>query len=106
VAADLGIEFFKYRGGLIKDSRPFCVERNDIIYHIEEIKSWGDIKQWQGRRHGTDESTIITFLGGYNCRHTLIGVSEMDVPKETLQDAIDKGWYNPSDFVRKRLGLV
>lgn len=105
VAYELGFEWFRYRGGLIKDSREFCVERDDKAYHRAQVAEWGTIKQWQGRREGTDESTIFTFLGGYNCKHTLIGVSEMDVPVEDLRAAMMAGYYQPPEFVKKRLGL-
>lgn len=105
VADGLGLEWFRYAGGLIKTSRQFCIDRDDKYWHRNEVSSWGKLKPWDGWMRGTDESTIFAFLGGWWCNHTLIGVSEMDVPVEDLRAAMMAGYYQPSDFVQKRLGI-
>jgi hypothetical protein len=68
----LGIKKYLYAGGLISDSRPFCVARDGKIYTREEVRSWGRLGDWKGKIVGTDESTIFIYLGGYRCRHWLI----------------------------------
>lgn len=92
VAVDYGFKYYKYKGGLIKDTRCFCFERVNGIYHIGEIRDWGAKPDlWNcgnkkikggGRRQGTNSSTIFSYLGGYNCIHSLIPVSTVDVPED------------------------
>lgn len=82
IANDLGLDWFRYAGGLIKDSRVFCVERNGKFFHRSEVEGWGAIPQWQGRDRNTNQNTIFTLLGGYNCKHSLLPVSSSAVPKE------------------------
>lgn len=72
IATDLGVEFYSYSGGRVRDTRSFCTARTGKIFHIEEIMSWGNIKQWQGRNANTNEDNIRFLLGGYNCIHSLI----------------------------------
>jgi hypothetical protein len=64
-------------------TRPFCEERVGNFYHQKEIESWANI-DWQGKRPGTTSSSIFIYCGGYNCRHSLIPVSETLVPKIDL----------------------
>ncbi|MCA9813211.1 MAG: hypothetical protein KC483_10190 [Nitrosarchaeum sp.] len=66
-AADFGVELFAYVGGLIKSSRDFCIERDGGVFTLAEIKSWDN-----GQGLPAD-----IYLGGYNCRHRLIAVSEV-----------------------------
>ena len=81
-AAFEGHEWWIYQGGLIEDSREFCVERNNKIYHVSEIRDWANLDDWAGRMPGTDESTIFDNLGGYRCNHILVPVAEGDVPDD------------------------
>jgi len=84
IANDLGINKFRYQGNIIKDSREFCIERNDKIFTREEITSWGSENyrgegttgpgQWQGRNRETNENNIFTYRGGYNCKHSFVAV--------------------------------
>jgi len=68
----LGIKKFRYTGGLINDSRPFCVARDGRVFDEGEIRSWGRLGDWKGKIPGTDEATIFIYLGGYRCRHWLV----------------------------------
>jgi hypothetical protein len=70
----LGFTKFRYAGGLIKDSRDFCVARNGGVYNVDTIRSWADIGTWQGKIPNTTRTTIFFYLGGYRCRHWLIPV--------------------------------
>lgn len=95
ISDDIGIKYYRYAGGSIKDTRCFCLERVGNVYHIDEIRSWGDQPNlWTncagnggktgGRAHGTNSSNIIQVLGGYNCIHSLVVVSESNVPQSVL----------------------
>lgn len=74
IAKLLGFKKYKYVGGLIKDSRDFCIERNGGTFDVETIRSWADIPSWQGKIPNTTRTTIFSYLGGYRCRHWLIPV--------------------------------
>ena len=94
-AQELGVEWWSYIGGLIDDSRCFCVQRNGGYYHTDEIRQWGNLEDigacrtdngWAGRMPNTDAETIFVKRGGYRCQHSFIPVSESVVP----QSAIDR----------------
>ena len=72
----LGYDNFRYEGGLIPDSRPFCVERNGNKYTKNEISAWADLPDWRGRMPGTNTQTIFYYLGGYRCRHWLVPIKK------------------------------
>lgn len=91
ISTDLGLEWYYYQGSLIKDSRPFCKERAGKYYHQKEVESWAN-KSWQGKFSGTDETTIFTYAGGYNCRHSIIPVSRAIVPKSDIERARAMGF--------------
>lgn len=83
MTADLKLDWYMFSGGVMDKSREFCIERSGNYYHRKEIEKWPNLS-WQGKRQGTTKSSIFIFLGGYNCRHSLIPVSEKIVPKEDL----------------------
>lgn len=118
IAKQNGIEFFKYLGGEVQDTRCFCDLRNGKIFHRKEIEAWGNGQisdgvpggsecdfPWKGMNKTTTSATIFTYLGGYNCRHSLIIVSDINVPVEVFQRVIAKGYYNPSNEIKKIKGL-
>lgn len=80
VTADLGLEWYLYSGGLIKESRPFCVERAGGYFHESEVKQWASL-DWAGKNKLTTESSIFIYAGGHNCTHQLIPVSDTIIPK-------------------------
>lgn len=71
VSEDLDIQYYVYSGTIIRDSRPFCVARAGRSYTKAQVQSWGKLGDWQGKIPGTNEKTIFTYCGGYNCRHSL-----------------------------------
>jgi hypothetical protein len=71
IANDLDVQYFEYFGQVIKDTRPFCMERVGKTFSKAEIESWASLS-WQGKNPNTDKSTIFTYCGGYNCIHTLV----------------------------------
>jgi len=76
VAVDTGVEKWLYAGGVVKDTRDFCMERVGQTFTTEEVKAWAAL-DWSGKMAGTDENTIFTALGGWNCRHTLMPVIDV-----------------------------
>lgn len=75
VSADLELKYYLYAGTKIEDTRDFCVTRAGKYYTEEEVKGWAKLS-WQGKIPGTNESTIFSYRGGYNCRHFLLPVSK------------------------------
>ena len=94
VSEDYGFEFYEYIGVDVKNTRSFCSERNNKIFHKREIENWANIK-WEGKQRGTDEKTIFAYRGGYNCGHQIIPVATEDVPEDVLNRAIAEGFYTP-----------
>lgn len=105
VSKDLEYEFFQYFGGLIRDSRCFCAQRANGYFHEKEVEYWGETPSlWDKRagcKHGggrvpeTNASTIWTYLGGYNCRHQIVPVLLLSVPKKAVNRAVKSGYYKP-----------
>lgn len=83
VTADLKLEWYSFSGGLIDRSREFCIERTGKFFHKSEIESWANLT-WKGKIPGTTESSIMVYLGGFNCSHSLIPVSKILVPEADL----------------------
>jgi hypothetical protein len=71
-AVDLGLKKFQYLGSLIKDSRDFCVKRAGGIFTFDEIQEWEDI-DWDGK---DPTAPVMISCGGYNCRHTLVPMTD------------------------------
>lgn len=116
VAEEINAQWFKYSGGIIKSSRPFCVERHEKYFCKKEIELWGSGEktpgfqwpqsgEWAGEMEGTDARTIFVTAGGYNCGHSIMPVSIFSVPLDAVKRAIDLGYYEPSDFERRELGF-
>lgn len=94
VVADLKLEFYLYSGGLIDKSREFCQARNGHYFHHNEIEAWADL-DWKGKNKLTTESSIFILAGGYSCRHSIIPVDVLIVPRETIDRNIQNGNYKP-----------
>lgn len=108
VAEEMEAEWFKWSGSEIKTTRPFCGERHNQYFHYKEIQDWGKGEktegfewpqsgEWAGEMAGTNENTIFTTAGGYNCRHSVMAVSVFNVPKEAIERAIRLGYFTPSE---------
>lgn len=108
IATNLKFEWYQYVGGVINDSRCFCIERHGKYYHINEIKAWGrgehigsceqynkklDRQGWQGMNIDTTEITIMVLVGGYSCKHDLLPVAKRSVPKNVIEKAVSDGFY-------------
>lgn len=100
VAENLELVFYKYQGGEVEDTRCFCDERHGNFYHKKEIQDWGLGKgvgkcgfPWQGMNSATNADTIFSFVGGYNCKHSLVPIITSSVPNKWIQRAKNLGYY-------------
>lgn len=97
-------DWFYYSGGEIDTTRCFCEQRVGKYFHYKEIESWGRGEnlgecnigggRWGGMIAGTNESTIYSYLGGYNCMHSLIPVSEAIVSDSDKERAKKLGYID------------
>ncbi len=62
-----GYKKFRYVGGLVDESREFCVQRAGHEFFIEQGEEWNDL-WWKGKIEGVD---FFVQIGGYNCGHYL-----------------------------------
>lgn len=100
----LSNDWFYYAGSEVENTRCFCAERVGNFYHYKEIESWangdnlGDCNigggKWAGMISGTNSATIYSYLGGYQCMHSLMPVSEAVVPDSDIERAKDLGFIN------------
>lgn len=106
ITNDLGYEWFQYFGGILEDSRCFCVTHLNGYFHKSEVEYWGDTPSlWDkkvgcekggGRVTETNKGTIFTFAGGYRCKHQIIPVPKTRVPKEWIDRSIKMHFYTES----------
>ena len=102
------IEFWKYDGGKVRDTRYFCCVRSNKIFHTKEVEEWGNHPSlWTNPHNGecekahgggmnadTNSATIFSYLGGYNCRHVLIPKATEYVPADVIARAKEKGYLS------------
>lgn len=93
ISNDLGLVFYFYSGNVKDTSREFCDERHGKYFHKIEVEKWASLS-WAGKIPGTNSSNIFIYRGGYHCRHQLIPVSTVSVPREVIQRAINEGYYS------------
>lgn len=100
VSEQAGVVFYRFQGRPIPTTRPWCRAREGHVFHIEEIREWGRQAAagdgWDGMVEGTNEQTIMTYLGGWYgdrsaCRHVLIPVLPSRVPEEDMARMRAKG---------------
>jgi len=86
VAEQLDVKWYRYVGGLMDTTRPFCKARNGKFFSKAEVESWG-VQDWEGKMAGTDSKTIFVTAGGYNCQHSILPVAESAVPNRFKDNA-------------------
>ena len=74
MADDLGLLYFYYTGGIITESRPFCIKCNGKIVNSAEFRHLTYDKLKKSLRPGIPDGKKQTWhpledLGGYACRH-------------------------------------
>ncbi len=104
IAREIGASFGIYAGGLIRDSRQFCVDREGDYFHINEVRDWASLT-WQGKFRNTNEQNMPTVLGGYNCQHVFAYRSLINIPREVLIRNIENGNYEPDEAEKSLLNL-
>ena len=75
VNKEYDVQYWEYAGGIVKGTRDFCKQRVGKAYTTEEIRSWAGLN-WDGKNPNTTSASMFTYLGGYNCLHTLIPISK------------------------------
>lgn len=109
-----GIEFYKYDGGKVEDTREFCLERAGKVFHEKEIEAWGNFKKtrpefirpkylyetkagvkiyWEGMNYDTNSATIKSYAGGYNCLHVLVPIATEYVSSTDKARAKELGFF-------------
>lgn len=93
LADEFGMKYFLYQGGLIDDSRDFCVAHNRKVWTREEAEEWSSWTPSQGEYpegyeiKQKDHYSVPSYLnypgyqplidaGGYNCRHSIGWISD------------------------------
>ena len=88
LAKETNLKYFIYQGGLIRDSRDFCVAHNNRIWSIEEAEAWTSWTPAKGIYppdyvvKADDVNSVPSYInypsyipmldrGGFNCRHSL-----------------------------------
>ena len=94
IAKDLGVEWYYYQGGRIKDTREFCAARVGKYFHKKEIEAMAKL-EWSGKMKGTNEATIFANAGGWNCGHGFVPVAISRVPADVIERNIKAGNYKP-----------
>lgn len=77
----LGLKYGLYSGGLIDDSREFCIKRNNKVFTDEEMGKWVDDptlpRSVKERKSGVVSGYNAAIdLGRWNCRHTINWISK------------------------------
>lgn len=93
LAEEFDMKYFIYQGGIIKDSRDFCVCHNNKVFSVEESEMWKDWKPsdcddypegWPKAKDMGEHPGYMDYpgydplvdRGGYNCRHIIGYISE------------------------------
>ena len=106
VAIELDIKHYKYVGGLITTTRPFCehmsglgiITDKDIQEALDEycpdgVPSQSTVKNLRGKRvakgsgmiNGTTLSNFSIYRGGYGCRHERLPVAVTEAEKARIE---------------------
>jgi hypothetical protein len=92
LADEFEMNYFLYQGGLVEDSRDFCVAHNNKVWSREEAAEWDTWKPYLGEYPAgyeikqKDIYDIPSYMGypgyqplidagGYNCRHSIGWIS-------------------------------
>lgn len=66
-----GVKRYRYSGGTISSSRPFCIKHNGKTYTGAQMQ-----QIWRGTWAGKSGSNPQVNRGGYNCRHFWVPVRD------------------------------
>lgn len=111
IANDLGLQWYRWLGGLKKTSRCLCVNLNQRFLHRGEVEQIGmgnltvieglsscSTKSglWAGAMPNTNSETIFTVAGGFVCQHSILPLSTFAVPREDVIRAYEAGYFKPT----------
>jgi hypothetical protein len=94
-ATEAGVEFYVYRGTLIKTSRPFCRIMEGVVVRLEDLRAiendprFADLRKLRGKEGR--QPPIVTTLGGWRCRHQLRATSLAQAKRESRTIFRDEG---------------
>lgn len=83
-AKKLGLTVFVYSGGLIDDSRDFCIKKNRKVFTIDEaMAAWPEDKDLLKTKAEKEAGTLADYqplldMGRWNCRHTPMYIGERE----------------------------
>lgn len=80
-AKENGLEYFKYKGGLIETSRDFCIARDGLVFRKDQADEWKDDPTLPGYPDVADYDPLID-LGRWNCRHYLLWLTKEEALNE------------------------
>ncbi|MEM2002120.1 MAG: hypothetical protein QXT77_05710 [Candidatus Methanomethylicaceae archaeon] len=104
IATELDLVFFQYLGGLVKDSRKFCIDRVNKFFHVNEARAWAKL-DWAGKFRNTNEENILQWCGGWRCNHVPVFRSLSSVPRVDIERNISNGNFTPSKAEKSLLNL-
>jgi hypothetical protein len=67
IANGRGLNTFLYKGTLVKNSRPFCIEHAGNIYTREDAARF-ELQDWKGKNK---DVPFLISVGGFDCQHFL-----------------------------------
>lgn len=70
---ELNLKYFIYNGGIIKNSRDFCIKRAGEVFSVKESEEWPDDPDNKAKPPGYDP---LIHRGGYGCRHSIDYITE------------------------------
>lgn len=70
---ELGLKYFIYNGGIIKNSRKFCIDRAGEVFSTHEAQEWIDDPDNKAKPPNYDP---LIHRGGYGCRHSIDYISD------------------------------
>lgn len=104
IADEIGLKYFVYAGGLIEDSRPFCVDKNNKVYTREDAEKWKDDPRLP-RTKDELKSGVLTYdpiidRGRWNCRHHCNWITD-GLGEKLIQDAQYQDLINVVDQINQ-----
>lgn len=70
---ELDLKYFIYNGGIIKNSRAFCIRKNGRVFSTYDAKSWAEEPDNTAKPPGYEP---LIHRGGYGCRHSIDYITE------------------------------
>jgi hypothetical protein len=120
ISEDLGLQFFRWLGGKMKTTRCLCLNLNGQYLHkgeieqiglgnlsvVEGLASCSNGTLWAGAMPNTNDKTIFTTAGGYNCQHSILPVSTFSVPTQVGLRAYQSGYFKPTETEKEYFGIT